>query len=94
MRTRIEGRRAWCDRRLLARIHRYTIDRLRREIAPVTAAQFIRFLARWQHVGEEHRLTGVRGLAEAAGQLSGFETPAWAWEMSGGDLPVASGSAR
>ncbi len=58
LRTRIDGRPAWCDRRLLARIHRYTLDRLRREIAPVTASQFLRFLARWQHVAEAHRLTG------------------------------------
>ena len=49
---------AWCDRRLLARIHRYTLDRLRREIEPVTAAQFLRFLACWQHVDPEHRLDG------------------------------------
>ena len=80
MRTRIGGRPAWCDRRLLARIHRYTLDRLRREIAPVTAAQFVRFLARWQHAAEEHRLSGPRGVAEAVDQLAGFETPAWAWE--------------
>ena len=80
MRTRIAGRPAWCDRRLLARIHRYTLDRLRREIAPVTAAQFVRFLARWQHAAEEHRLTGPLGVAEVVGQLAGFETPAWAWE--------------
>ena len=58
LRTRIAGRPAWCDRRLLARIHRYTLDRLRREIEPVTAAQFVRFLARWQHAAEEHRLDG------------------------------------
>ena len=44
------GAQAWCDRRLLARIHRYTLDRLRKEIEPVTAAQFLRFLACWQHV--------------------------------------------
>src|SRR5204862_5719736 len=47
MRTRVGGRAVWCDRRLLARIHRYTIDRLRREIEPVSAALFVRFLARW-----------------------------------------------
>ncbi len=80
MRTRIDGRPAWCDRRLLARIHRYTLDRLRREIAPVTASQFLRFLARWQHAVEAHRLTGPRGVAEVIAQLAGFEAPAWAWE--------------
>ncbi len=50
LRARIDGRSAWCDRRLLARIQRYTLDRLRREIEPVTAAQFLRFLCCWQHV--------------------------------------------
>jgi ATP-dependent Lhr-like helicase len=80
MRTRVDGRPAWCDRRLLARIHRYTLDRLRREIAPVTASQFLRFLARWQHVAEAHRLTGPRGVAEVVARLAGFEAPAWAWE--------------
>ena len=64
LRTRIDGRQAWCDRRLLARIHRYTLDRLRREIEPVTAAQFLRFLACWQHVDPEHKLEGPRGVAQ------------------------------
>jgi ATP-dependent Lhr-like helicase len=82
LRTRIDGRPAWCDRRLLARIHRYTLDRLRREIEPVTAAQFLRFLACWQHVDPEHRLEGPRGVAEAVAQLAGFEVPAAAWEAS------------
>jgi ATP-dependent Lhr-like helicase len=80
LRTRIGGRPAWCNRRLLARIHRYTLDRLRREIEPVSAAQFVRFLARWQHTTEEHKLSGPHGVAQIAGQLAGFATPAWAWE--------------
>jgi len=82
LRTRIDGREAWCDRRLLARIHRYTIDRLRREIEPVTAAQFLRFLACWQHVDPEHRLEGPRGVAQVVAQLAGFEVPAALWEGS------------
>ena len=82
LRTRIDGREAWCDRRLLARIHRYTVDRLRREIQPVTATEFLRFLACWQHVDEEHRLEGPRGVAQVIGQLAGFEVPAAAWEAS------------
>src|SRR5439155_3579467 len=48
----------WCERRLLARIHRYTLDRLRREIEPVTAADFMRFLLRWQRVAEDARAEG------------------------------------
>ncbi len=82
LRTRIEGKEAWCDRRLLARIHRYTLDRLRKEIEPVTAAQFLRFLACWQHADAEHRLEGPRGVAQVISQLSGFEVPAAAWEGS------------
>ncbi len=82
LRTRIDGRQAWCNRRLLARIHHYTLDRLRREIEPVTAAEFLRFLACWQHVDPAHRLEGPRGVAEAVAQLSGFEIPAAAWEGS------------
>lgn len=82
LRTRIDGREAWCDRRLLARIQRYTLDRLRREIEPVTAAQLLRFLACWQHVDPEHRLEGPRGVAEVVRQLAGFELAALAWEAS------------
>jgi ATP-dependent Lhr-like helicase len=82
LRCRIQGRPAWCDRRLLARIHRYTLDRLRKEIEPVTAAQFLRFLGCWQHVDPDHRLEGPRGVADAVAQLAGFEAPAAAWEAA------------
>jgi ATP-dependent helicase Lhr and Lhr-like helicase len=82
LRARIGGRQAWCDRRLLARIHRYTLDRLRREIEPVSAADFLRFLNCWQHVDPDHRLDGPAGVAEVVGQLAGFEVPAAAWEGS------------
>src|SRR5262249_3789248 len=40
----------WCERRLLARIHHYTVKRLRAEIEPVAARDFMRFLLAWQHV--------------------------------------------
>ena len=76
MRTRIDGRGAWCERRLLARIHRYTLDRLRQEIQPVTASEFLQFLACWQHVDESYRLEGPRGVAEVLNQLAGIEVPA------------------
>jgi ATP-dependent Lhr-like helicase len=82
LRCRIDGREAWCNRRLLARIHRYTLDRLRKEIEPVTAAQFLRFLSRWQHADAESRLEGPRGVAAVVSQLAGFEAPAPAWERS------------
>jgi ATP-dependent Lhr-like helicase len=80
LRTRLEGKSVWCERRLLARIHRYTLERLRREIEPVSASEFLQFLACWQHVDERYRLEGPRGVAEVLGQLAGFEVPAWAWE--------------
>ncbi len=82
LRGRFEGRPGWCDRRLLARIHRYTLERLRKEIEPVSAAEFLRFLACWQHVDPEHQLEGPRGVAEVVTQLAGFEVPAAAWEAS------------
>ncbi len=70
----------WCDRRLLARIHRLTVSRLRKQVEPVTPAQFMRWLLRWQHVAPGTQLSGERGLLEAIGQLQGFEIPASAWE--------------
>ena len=82
LRVRLQGRQAWCDRRLLARIHRYTLDRLRKEIEPVTAADFLAFLACWQHVDDAHRLEGPAGVIEALRQLAGVEAPAASWERS------------
>jgi ATP-dependent Lhr-like helicase len=70
----------WCDRRLLARIHRYTLNRLRAEIEPVSAAQFMRFLLHWQHVAGEDQVKGPEGLMAVVGQLEGFELAAAAWE--------------
>ena len=70
----------WCDRRLLARIHRYTLNRLRAEIAPVSPAEFMRFLFAWQHVEPGAQLTGPDGLRAVIAQLDGVELPARAWE--------------
>jgi len=70
----------WCDRRLLARIHRLTLGRLRKQIEPVTAAQFLRWLLRWQHVAPSSQVLGERGTLEVLRQLQGFEIPANAWE--------------
>ena len=70
----------WCNRRVLARIHRRTIGQLRREIEPVTAAQYHRFLHRWQHVAPASRLHGVDGTLQIIRQLEGYEIPAAAWE--------------
>jgi ATP-dependent helicase Lhr and Lhr-like helicase len=72
----------WCDRRLLARIHRYTLNRLRAEIEPVTAADFMRFLFAWQHVAPSSKLTGIDGLRAAIAVLDGYEVAAGAWERA------------
>ena len=70
----------WCDRRLLARIHRLTINRLRAEIQPVSLAEFQRFLLAWQRVDSEHRAEGPEGLSAVLEQLDGYGLPAAAWE--------------
>jgi ATP-dependent Lhr-like helicase len=70
----------WCERHLLARIHRYTIGRLRREIEPVAAHDFMRFLFDWQRVSTATRVSGPEALAGVLAQLEGFEAPAGAWE--------------
>ena len=72
----------WCDRTLLARIHRYTLNRLRAEIEPVSPADFMRFLFRWQHVETSSRLTGLDGLREIVTALDGYELAAAAWERA------------
>jgi ATP-dependent Lhr-like helicase len=74
------GEEEFCERRLLARIHRQTTERLRREIEPVSAQDFVRFLLRWQHVAPHTRMEGRRGLLAVAKQIQGFELAAGAWE--------------
>ena len=70
----------WCERRLLARIHRLTVATLRKQIEPVNAAQFMRWLLRWQHVEPGSQAQGERALLDVLRQLQGFEIPANAWE--------------
>ena len=72
----------WCDRRLLARIHRLTIDRLRAEIQPVSIHDFYRFLFAWQRADQEHRTEGLEGLQSVLEQLDGCELPLAAWESA------------
>lgn len=71
----------WCERRLLARIHRLTLDKLRKEIEPVAPDQFFRWLLSWQHLTPGSQLSGEQGLLEIIRQLQGFEMPANAWEQ-------------
>ena len=72
----------WCDRRLLARIHRLTIDRLRAEIQPVSLQDFYRFLFAWQRADQEDRVEGLEGLQSVLEQLDGCELPLAAWESA------------
>jgi len=82
----------WCARRLLARIHLYTHERLRREIEPVSAQDFLRFLLRWQHVAPGTQREGRRGALAVIEQLQGFELAAGAWEDA--VLPARLGNYR
>ena len=86
MRCRLEGREAWCHRRLLARIHRYTLDALRREIEPVSPATYQRFLLQWQFAESDARREGPAGVIEVLQRLGGFAVPAQCWEKE--VLPV------
>lgn len=70
----------WCERHLLARIHRYTVKRLRREIEPVELADCMRFLADWQHLSAGTRMQGREALGTLVEQLEGFQAAATAWE--------------
>jgi ATP-dependent helicase Lhr and Lhr-like helicase len=78
--ARAGAEQEWCERRLLARIHRYTVKRLRAEIEPVPARDFLRFLFEWQRVLPEARMQGSDAVAAVLAQLEGFEAPAAAWE--------------
>ena len=75
-----EGQTEWCNRRILARIHRLTLGQLRKEIEPVTAAQFQSFLFQWQHLMSGSRLHGADGTLQIIKQLQGYEISAAAWE--------------
>jgi ATP-dependent Lhr-like helicase len=75
------GEIEWCERGLLARIHRLTLGRIRKEIEPVSAAELMKFLLSWQHVTPETQLRGRDGVLDAIQQLQGLELPAPAWEQ-------------
>ena len=77
-----DGETEWCERRLLARIHRQTMDGLRRQIEPVERADFLRFLCDWQQLSGANRVRGSDGLVSVLTRLDGFEAPAVAWEQS------------
>jgi len=72
--------REWCERRLLARIHRLTLGEIRKQVQAVAPAQFMDWLLRWLHVAPGTQLLGERGMLEAIQQIQGFEAPANSWE--------------
>ncbi len=69
----------WCERRLLARIHRDSVDRLRAETRPVSVRDYLRFLLDWQGLTGD-RPEGEQALLTALDRLEGFSAPAAAWE--------------
>lgn len=71
----------WCERHLLARIHRYTVKRLRREIEPVSLQTFMRFAFQWQHLAPASRLQGAQALGEVLALLEGYSAAAGGWEQ-------------
>ncbi|MGH9478776.1 MAG: DEAD/DEAH box helicase, partial [Terriglobales bacterium] len=77
-----ESETAWCERRMLARIHRRMLRRRRESVTTVSPAVFVRFVRRWQHLEPGTRLHSVRGLAAVLDQLQGFEAAAGAWETT------------
>lgn len=68
----------WCERGLLARIHRYTLKQLRNEIEPVSPADFMSFLFSWQGLDDPGR--GAEALERVLLQLEGLSLPARSWE--------------
>ncbi|HZL27279.1 MAG TPA: DEAD/DEAH box helicase, partial [Acidobacteriaceae bacterium] len=72
----------WCERRILQRIHRLTLGTLRKQVEPVTAAVFMRWLLDWHHIAPQTHLTGEEGVLAAIEQLEGFEAPAVEWERT------------
>lgn len=70
----------WCERHLLARIHRYTVKSLRREIEPVSLQDFTRFLFDWQHLSTQTRMQGSAALTQVITQFEGYSAPVSAWE--------------
>lgn len=80
LRTQLDGQEAWCNRRLLARISRLTLESLRREIEPLSTADFLSYLGAWQHLREGYRLEGPLGVQSLIESLAGWEAPSATWE--------------
>ncbi|NKB34556.1 MAG: DEAD/DEAH box helicase [Pseudomonadales bacterium] len=78
----------WCERRLLQRIHRYTIDAHRKAIKPVSLEVYTEFLFDQHQLApikeeasvEEPALDGQTQLQSTLNLLDGIASPAAAWE--------------
>lgn len=73
----------WCERRLLARIHRLMRERRRAQVQAVPPARFLDALAHWHGVpsaAEDTRREGDAALLAVLQQLEGWVAPAAAWE--------------
>lgn len=80
LRGRFSDENQWCERRLLTRIHKLTLDGLRKRVQPVTPTEYWNFLLHWQHVHPDAHVDGPLGVPQLVAQLQGFELPAGAWE--------------
>ena len=65
----------WCERRLLARIHRYSREQRRRAVKPVSPAAFMHFLVQWHGLDD-----AGADLDQALSQLQGWAASAATWE--------------
>ncbi len=70
----------WCERRLLARIHKLTLDGFRKRVQPVSPAEYWNFLVHHQHLHPSTQVDSPLGVQQLVAQLQGFELPAGAWE--------------
>jgi ATP-dependent Lhr-like helicase len=76
------GTEEWTERRLLQRIHRYTLESLRQSIQPVSVQDYMRFLFARHGMDQEDQPTGPDTLQRVLESLEGFEAPAAAWESN------------
>jgi ATP-dependent Lhr-like helicase len=73
----IASENLWCERRLLARIHRYSREQRRRAVKPVSPAAFMNFLVHWHALDD-----AGSDLDQALSMLQGWSAPAAIWEYA------------
>ncbi|MBV8358559.1 MAG: hypothetical protein JO189_11565, partial [Deltaproteobacteria bacterium] len=72
----------WCDRHVLERVHRQTLNLLRSSIEPCSDAEFAAFRLKWNGIGDAHPPTGVDGVRRALEQMSGLTFAPDLWERA------------